>query len=244
VGAPTKGGNRQIVLASQRYGRGTAIAFPVQDDWLWQMDASVPIGDMTHETFWQQMTRWLVSDVPGRVTIAKGADQVSPRAPLLLRAEVDDDIYERMNNASVTADVTSPSGTHTKVPMEWSVDRDGEYRASIVPDEAGVYTVAVSATAPGKPTTADTTYVQAAELGNEFFGAQMRQSLLQRIASETGGHFYSTESVQSLPRDIVYTEHGTTEMEQKELWDMPIIFLVLITLVGAEWGYRRLRGLA
>jgi hypothetical protein len=31
--------------------------------------------------------------------------------------------------------------------------------------------------------------------------------------------------------------------EQKDLWDMPIVFLLLVGLVGAEWTYRRLRGL-
>jgi hypothetical protein len=29
-----------------------------------------------------------------------------------------------------------------------------------------------------------------------------------------------------------------------DLWDMPVIFLVLVGLVSAEWGYRKLRGLA
>ena len=28
----------QIVLAYQRYGRGKAIAMPIQDSWLWRMD--------------------------------------------------------------------------------------------------------------------------------------------------------------------------------------------------------------
>jgi hypothetical protein len=29
-----------------------------------------------------------------------------------------------------------------------------------------------------------------------------------------------------------------------DLWDMPINFLLLIALVSAEWGYRKMRGLA
>jgi len=33
-------------------------------------------------------------------------------------------------------------------------------------------------------------------------------------------------------------------VEERELWDMPALFLALMTLVGAEWGYRRMRGLA
>jgi len=32
--------------------------------------------------------------------------------------------------------------------------------------------------------------------------------------------------------------------EQKDLWDMPVIFLILVGLMAGEWAYRRARGLA
>ena len=31
----------QVVMASQRYGRGRVLAFPVQDSWVWQMSAEI-----------------------------------------------------------------------------------------------------------------------------------------------------------------------------------------------------------
>ena len=57
----------QVVLASQRYGRGKSIALPVQDSWLWQMHASMRLEDQTHENFWRQLLRWLVDGVPDAV---------------------------------------------------------------------------------------------------------------------------------------------------------------------------------
>jgi hypothetical protein len=48
----------------------------------------------------------------------------------------------------------------------------------------------------------------------------------------------------ALPKDIVYSAHGTTVVQRLDLWDMPVVFLALLLLVGAEWGYRRARGLA
>ncbi len=47
----------------------------------------------------------------------------------------------------------------------------------------------------------------------------------------------------SLPEDVSLTESGTTIVEERDLWDMPIVFLLVIVLAGAEWGYRRWRGL-
>jgi len=43
---------------------------------------------------------------------------------------------------------------------------------------------------------------------------------------------------------VSYTESGAAVVEERDLWDMPVIFLLLLALVGAEWGYRRARGLA
>jgi hypothetical protein len=55
------------VLAQQRFGRGQAFALTVQDTWIWQMHADVPLEDETHETFWRQLLRWLVSGAPAPV---------------------------------------------------------------------------------------------------------------------------------------------------------------------------------
>jgi hypothetical protein len=41
-----------------------------------------------------------------------------------------------------------------------------------------------------------------------------------------------------------YTEGGTTVRERRDLWDMPILFLLMVGLASAEWTYRKYRGLA
>jgi hypothetical protein len=78
----------------------------------------------------------------------------------------------------------------------------------------------------------------------EYFDAAMRSTLLKRIAEDTGGRFFTTADVAALPEAISYSGRGVTVVEERELWDMPALFLALISLVAAEWGYRRVRGLA
>ena len=70
----------QVVLAYQRYGGGKALAFTVQDSWQWQMNAAIPLDDLTHEGLWRQLLRWLVSEVPGPVRATPAEDRVSPGA--------------------------------------------------------------------------------------------------------------------------------------------------------------------
>jgi hypothetical protein len=238
-------GVRQPVLAWQRYGRGKAIALPVQDTWMWQMHADVPLEDMTHETFWRQLLRWLVSDVPDRVVASASADRAAPGEPLTIRAEVSDALYERVNGARVTAEVSGPGGgAPVEVPLAWSVERDGEYRATWAPAGPGVHELRVTARVGADTLAAPPTYAEAAEPDEEWFDAELHRPLLERMAAETGGRFYTPETVAGLAKDVVYTTSGATVVEQKELWDMPAVFLLLVGLVAAEWGYRRARGLA
>jgi uncharacterized membrane protein len=233
----------QIVLASQRYGRGKALAMPIQDSWQWRMNAKIPVTDTTYATFWRRLGRWLVDDVPDKVMLTMTQDRVDPGQPMKLTAEVVDAQFTGVNDARVVAVVTSPKGTTTDVPLEWTVEHDGEYRSSVVPDEEGLYTIRVSATRDGKALGSDTAYVRASAADSEYFDATMRAPLLKRIAEETGGRFYTPANVATLPEAISYSGRGVTVVEERDLWDMPAILLLLIALTGGEWAYRRARGL-
>ena len=237
------GGERQVVLAFQRYGRGKAIALPVQDSWLWQMDAAIAVDDLTHETLWRQMLRWLVSDVPDRVAMT-APDHVAPGEAVPLRAQVSNESFLATNGAAVSASVLGPNGEPVDVPLEWMVDKDGEYRGSFTASEPGLYRVRVSSRVRDSLITGREEYVVAHDIQQEMFGAAQRPALLERIARETGGRYYTPETADALARDIVYTNSGTTVIEQLELWDMPVMFIALLGLIAAEWLLRRRRGLA
>ena len=235
-------GNR-IVLAYQRYGRGKSFALPVQDTWMWQMHASMNLEDQTHEMFWRQLLRWLVSDVPDQVSVETTPERIAPDEEVTLVATIDDESFLRVNNTEVTAFITDPLGeTHT-VPMDWTVEEDGEYEGYFIPGKEGRYQIRVSALEDGSLLGTTTSYMDVVNQTEEYFGAEMRQALLEKIAAETGGRFYTPDNVENLIEDIRYTASGTTVLEEKDLWDMPAIFLLLILLISTEWFYRRYRGL-
>jgi hypothetical protein len=129
------------------------------------------------------------------------------------------------------------------VPLEWTVEHDGEYRSSVVPDEEGLYTIRLGATREAKELGTNTVYVRSSAADSEYFDATMRAPLLKRIAEETGGRFYTSTDVASLPEAISYSGRGVTVVEERDLWDMPAILLLLIAMTGGEWAYRRTRGL-
>jgi uncharacterized membrane protein len=233
----------QVVLAYQRYGAGKVLAMPVQDSWMWQMHATVPPEDMTHETLWRRLLRWLVDGVPDRVSAAVDRDRVEAGDTITVTANVRDGGFLGLNDATVTASVTGPKGDRRDVPMSFVVDRDGEYRAAFVADEDGLYEIGVAATRAGNAVGSDTAYVQAAPDDGEYFDAAMRTTLLKRIAEDTGGRFYTASTASALADDITYLGRGVTVVQEKDLWDMPIVLLMLVGLVGSEWFLRRRVGL-
>ncbi len=234
----------QVVLAFQRYGRGKALAFTVQDSWTWQFHADMPLEDMTHETLWRQLLRWLVDGVPEQVMASVPEDHVEPGEAVTLMANVDDSTYLEVNNSSVEAVVHAPSGAETTVPLQWTVDRDGEYRARFVPTEEGLHSVQVQASSGGQVFGTDMAYFVAGPRNSEYFDAGMRAPLLRRIADETGGRFYTPANVATLPEDLRITGAGITLIEEYDLWDMPVLLVLLLLVILGEWTYRRIRGLA
>jgi uncharacterized membrane protein len=237
-------GSDRPVLAWQRYGRGQTFALPVQDTWIWQMHADMPLEDQTHELFWRQLLRWLVSGVPHPVTATLAADHIAPGDAIGITADVSDDRFAKVNDGHVIAHVTAPDGAVSEVPMSWMVGRDGEYHASVPASGPGLHTVRVTAERNGRTLVANPVYAYADERRDEFFGSQMRAPLLRRIADETGGRFYTTANAASLAEDIAYAGRGATVQEERDLWDMPVLFILLVSLLAGEWVYRRLRGLA
>ncbi len=234
----------QIVLAYQRYGRGKAIALPMQDTWLWQMDPKTPVTDTTHAMFWRRLIRWLVDGVPEQVNVSTTADRVEPGEAVKLSAEVLDSAYVEVNDSRVVARVTSPSGKTTEVPVEWTVTKDGDYRATFTPDEAGHLRHQGHRGARSEGSR---------HRGHARARVGRRRRVLRRrharaaAQADRRGHrrpLLHAANAASLPEAISYSGRGVTVVEERELWDMPALFLALVGLIAAEWGYRRMRGLA
>jgi len=199
---------------------------------------------MTHETLWRQLLRWVVDGVPEIVSVSVAPERVEQGQPVTITAEVADSSFFEVNNSAVTAAVRLPSGETAELALDWTVERDGEYTATFRPDTDGLYAVTVSAAQGEEHLGSGQAFFAAAPSDAEFFDAALRAPLLRRVAEETGGRFYTPETVATLPEDITYAGGGVTVTEERDLWDMPVLLMMLLALVAAEWTYRRTRGLA
>jgi len=241
----TEGGRSDVpILSYQRYGRGTSAVFAVQDSWLWRMDASIAVEDDSFQTFWRQLTRWLTDDVPDRLEITASPARVAPGEPVTLRAHVSNAFYNDVNTATVNVSVTTPNGSTNAIPLEWSLREDGTYSGTFTAVDSGRYQLTAEARFGRDSVETASTTLLVDDQGADVSQAERQAPLLRRIAEETGGRYYDIDEVARLADDAAFTNSGITVREAKDLWDMPAVFLLLALLLGAEWGYRRWRGLA
>jgi hypothetical protein len=150
----------------------------------------------------------------------------------------------RLNNAKVTAKVKAPSGAMVSVPLIWDLSKEGQYSGSFRPLEEGVYEVATEAFQGSRSLGVGHANFRIAESQEEFHNAGMNAELLKKLATDTGGRYYTADTARTLPEDISLADTGASRLEEKELWDMPIFFLLVVGAVSAEWILRKRKGLA
>lgn len=244
----TKEKNRVApLLVEERYGRGKTMALLASDTWRWRM--MLESKNTSFETFWRSLMRYTVESAPRPVEASTARSFYATNEQVQIRAEVADEKFMKINDATVSARVTTPSGRALDVPLKQTVEGgfDG-YAAAFFPKEDGMYRVEVNArragSKQGAPLAPAATSFIAGPLNREARDAAQNRELLKRIAAETGGGYYTTAQVDKLIDDITHTE-GTSSMRVPyDLWDMPINFLLIVGLAAGEWFIRKRKGLA
>ena len=233
---PTTGGKVPL-LVTQNFGRGRTAIFATGGSWRWQM--LQPVADKSHEMFYQQLLRWLVSDTPRKVITSTPKQLISDDSHVTLRAEVRDRTYLPASDAKTEAHILGPDGIAEAVEMRPDAIESGVYTADWTTPKPGSYLVEVVASRGTEELGRDTMTFRREDGVAENFRTQQNRELLEKLSAETGGRYYSPQDAQKLGKDISYSEAGITVRETRDLWDMPIIFLALLSLRAAEWLLRR-----
>ena len=232
-----------IILAFQRYGRGRSMIFTSGSSWHWQME--MDHEDQTFELFWKQALRWLVTSSPAPVMVTSDKDTYLPGELVGITADVADKTFTRLNNARVTLKVTGPDGVTETLPMDWSGTQDGAYQTQLTAGtREGAYTIQVDATQGTENLGTYKAAFQVKDRPVEFYDAALDAGNLRSIADQTGGRYYPLSQIQDIPEDAIYVDSNQAIVEQRELWDVPILFMALCVLLGGEWFWRKKRGLA
>ncbi len=231
------GGKRLPLLVTENYGRGRTAVFATGGSWRWRMQQ--PVGDTSQETFWRQLLRWVVSATPSRVVASAPNSQLEDDGRIQLRAEVRDKTYVPAGDAEVDANIIAPDGSAETVTLRPEPLTQGIYSAEWNAPKPGSYIAEISAKKGTQQLGSDVLTFRRENGEAENFHREQNRELLEKLANETGGRYYTPRDASRIPQEISYSEAGITNREMKDLWDMPAIFLVILALRSAEWLLRR-----
>jgi len=242
----TPEGRRLPLLTTETFGHGRTAIMATGGSWRWQM--SSPLGDMAHHLFWQQLLRWLVSDTPGHVTATMPAQMLLDNGAVNLTAEVLDQQFNPATDAKVEAHILGPSGVSALLEMTPVADNAGQFQAAWSAPRPGAYLTEVTAQRADqsgalKELGRDVLTFQRMDGVAENFHIEQNRDLLERLASQTGGRYWKPADLGKLAEAIPFSEAGVTVRETKDLWNLPLVFLVLLMLRFSEWWLRRKWGI-
>jgi uncharacterized membrane protein len=243
----TPEGRKLPLLITENFGRGRTAIMATGGSWRWQMSA--PLGDTAHDLFWQQLLRWLVSDTPGHVATSVPAQMLFDNGAVTLTAEVRDQQYNPAPDARVEAHILGPSGVSALVEMTPVPESPGQFQAAWSAPKSGSYLTEVTAqrtdptTGTVKELGRDVLTFQRMDGVAENFHTEQNRELLERLAAQTGGQYWKPADLGKLAGSIPFSEAGVTVRQTKDLWDLPLVFLVLLLLRFSEWWLRRKWGI-
>jgi uncharacterized membrane protein len=237
----TPEGRKLPLLITENFGRGRTAIMATGGSWRWQM--SLPLGDTAHDLFWQQLLRWVVSDTPGHVTASVPAQMLLDNGAVILTADVRDQQYNPAPDAKVEAHILGPSGVSALVEMSPVPDNPGQFQAAWSAPKTGAYLTEVTAQRNATELGRDVLTFQRMDGVAENFHTEQNRDLLERLATQTGGQYWKPADLGKLASAIPFSEAGVTMRETKDLWDLPLVFLVLLLLRFSEWWLRRKWGI-
>lgn len=225
------------LLAIENYGHGRTAVLATSGTWRWQMLQDHT--DMTHEMFWQQLLRWLVTETPGQVSASTPHLMLNDDGQFHLRAVVRDKTYQTVAGATVEATINRPDGATDTLAMKPDPLEPGAYTGDYSADKTGSYVAEVVANDGKQEVGRDTLTFRREDGVAENFNAAQNKDLLQRLSADTGGNYYTPDNAKRLGEEIAISEAGISGHDSLDIWDMPILFLALILIRGAEWLLRR-----
>jgi len=237
----TPEGQKLPLLITENFGHGRSAIMATGGSWRWQM--SSPLGDTAHDLFWQQLLRWLVSDTPGHVVASVPAQMLLDNGAVTMTAEVRDQQYNPATDAKVEAHILGPSGVSALVEMTPVPDNPGQFQAAWSAPRTGAYLTEVTAQRANKELGRDVLTFQRMDGVAENFHTEQNRDLLEHLAIQTGGQYWKPADLGKLAGSIPFSEAGVTTRETKDLWDLPLIFLILVLLRFSEWWLRRKWGI-
>jgi hypothetical protein len=209
--------------------------------WRWKMAGPSEVD--VYDRFIAKVTRWLTARGElRRLVLATDKDVYAAGETVLLSAQVYGEEFRLARDADVTVHVSRSRGAAPFATI--TLDQDGDfYRGKVDPLSPGRYFLDTEASVAGETVGSDDGEFTVEAFSLEDSEVRRRSSLLAKIATDTGGGYYTAETADRFPESTPLEWSRRISLSETELWNNPWLLLAFVGLISAEWALRRFKGL-
>lgn len=244
-----EGGNRFPVVVASRFGNGRVVSVMTDSVWHWRMGARNWSAERSpYDIFWSQLMEWLIPKEQDKQGVAK-LELVSERPTYTLgeqpevRAVLELGATEGKPPATLPLSLRTPEGKVFEYKLKQGQFPAGGkmingYVAAVEPNVAGMYT-AQARWEYGKTKLEAETRFAVSKPATEKTGRPIDRELLERVAQQTGGRFFKWEEREEWPKFVHAREQQIARVRLQELWNHPLLLLLLLAFLAADWVLRK-----
>jgi len=234
----------RTAVAVRNVGRGRTMAVATDTTWNWALAGMGGQGaGQDHATFWRNAVRWLVKDVEQKqVQIITDKENYRLGETIQAQVTVLTDDYSPRANVDVTG-VVMPVGGGEPRAFSGVTDATGQVAVSLPTPEEGTLRISAEVPAIQGEYGQGEVRVSVSDRQGELEDPSPRPALMAAIAEATGGEVLDPRPdprrATRRPVDALLA----TERSVESLWAHPLLLLLLVVPLGAEWVLRRRMGL-
>lgn len=239
------------VIAVSEVNKGRVMAMTTDSSWRWGFESLATGGTpREYQFFWNNAIRWLIKDPELKLLkIELPQDTHAPNqgATVVIRAAKPD--YTPAQNTKGTLKVLRRSlealGQDQEAErklhqeLEFRTDASGQAQLELKLEQTGVYDLIATAKNE-RGDLEDTNMLLVISNVAEHRDIVPREDLLKQVAAQTGGALlYVDEASLSQAKILAPQTVAVNKRKVVQLWDSLWTFIIIITLLSAEWTLRR-----
>ena len=233
------------IIVFQRSGLGKSLLIAAEGLWNWGFGVwNFKDEDDTYPRFWGQTIRWMATRTDTkRINVTTDLTTYSVGDEVQIIAYAYNESYQPMVAADLTIEVIPPDDKRFQVRPSANLQSPGTYRAQFRATQKGAYRIRVSGADSSASLGEDATEIFVESPLAEFENPQLNEDLLKQLAAKSGGFYTSIADAASLPDKIKPVQESVFAVQERELWDNPIVLILAVGFLGTEWFLRMRRGL-
>ncbi len=245
------GGERQPLVAVQRYGHGKVAGILTDSLWRWRLQ---PGADDHFSSFWDQMIAWAAPSETEldefQLDLFADADQLFMGESITLQARMGSRDESALRGLSASCELVAPSGRRMPFRMtpQTVTTTSGRtlpgFAVNVTPEESGMYRAVATATVDDNTVESAPFSFYVRPFTPESNPRPINTDVLIAMAENSHGKFMNPEDVTDILSALRMDAADEERISFRSLWNNWWIMMGLILLLAVEWTTRKMKNMA